>query len=1771
MGRRVAVGIAFLVSASLSACGGGGGGGGGGSTVPPPNTPGQGGAATANHQVCDGTGQLCLGLDSLTLTAGQSTRYVVTALNARGDGQPGVRIEIGGGSNTQIDPRSGSTNANGQVLGTIGALFGGSAIITATAPDLDAQVFLRVNIRGAGAPTPTGTMIGTGAPATLTPTPSSAAQVATIYMETEPFSISSELGGQVLVRAIAFDSNNEAVNDVNLLFDFSPKVGVLRPITTRTRTIFEEGRPLDGVAEAVIEIPPGEAAPGSIRVTATSPTAEGAVDFSIVPGAARRPPATVLLETTDARCGADSGGSIVLRAVVFDADNRPLPDVNVLFLTDQGLGRFFPLVQRTALIGNQDGVAESTLQVPAGAPVRRDPSTGFILPYDFRARAGGIEGTAQIYIVPGREPCDGSTTARTGEPSAITLSAGTKTIRVRGNGAIELSQIRAEVKDSGNNEVAGRKVRFFVDPRTTSVGATLLPANPGAGFCSQTPAMCGSPGTTCPAGETCETDPDNRFVAITDQAGNAQITVRAGSQIGTVSIGAEVVSNAGAEETVPCSHPDDAGLRCIRAASAAIVVSAGNPGRIALSLNRLFVNNQDGTMVTTLAAIVTDTQGNTVPDGTPVLITIGSLGDDAQVRDRIGVVGFPVTNGEAPCDVSQFPEQQGAPVLPQPGLAITCLIFPPDLSGADFTLVASSGGASTSRVMTLPGSIFELVAAANPSRVVVSDTQSGTSLITAVVLDPLGDPVPNVQLVFETEPAFANFGAGNVPPWIARERTDSNGIATATMEIGQTGQQQGSVEVLVYGGGRLRTNASVVDVSYTATGPPPIAGQPQSIRFVSANPQNITVRGAAGPDQSIVRFVVVDSGGLGLAGITVDFFVNGLGGARVSPERVITNAQGVAQTSILAGNRTSPIQVTATVDVDGNGTADLVARSQVVNVVGGRPSAGRIDIGPTFVNVAGGVVNGIQNRIFAFINDRFGNAVSPGTIVNFTANGGSIIDSQPTDADGVARATLVSGHAPADGIVSILATTIGEETFVDTNGNGIRDTGEPFTDIAEPFVDINGNGRFDADVPGETFIDVNGNGVWDQAQGPGVWDQDAILFLQQDVTFSGAPILTVEPSEFEVIAGTPVEFTVTAADVNGHAMTSRAILFAAIESSAADAGSLAGIGNSPSTAIEIPDYQTFGAIVPGVNQFKFTYLPPSSVPSNGALQVRINVVLEDRDGSAAASVAPGRNGRASVLVNGGVQAPPTATPTITPIPTATMTPSFTTTPMPTSTTTPTVPDTATPTLTFTPRPGALAYVQADPPSIGVRGAGIPEQSTVTFRLTDDQARPIAGMAVRFSVQSIGGETVSPGEATTAADGTVSTVVTSGRRTSNVRVRAELVANPSIFTLSVGVAVLGAPPAADRFSIAAQHVNVAGRVTLGINDVITAFLNDRFGNAVPQGTAVSFLSNASSVVNPSVSDADGRASATLITEGGRFPPDGIVRVLAFTRGEEPFIDANGDGIYNPGEVFADIPEPFIDANGNGVYDPDDPFELFVDVNGNGVWDSAQGPDVWDGNAMIWDVIPVTFSGPTIVILQPTSGFVIADGGTQEFTLSIADSLNNPLVAGTTISISTSEGISLRGLPASFTLEGAQSFGQTINGLNFFNFSVIDAQPGQGANDQSVEVIVTVNSPPSISAPGGNGSVSVSRVGTLLAAPTPTPTVTPTFTPEATSTPTETSTPTHTHTPTATPTNTNTPTATSTNTATATPTNTDTPTATHTNTSTPTSTETPTATSTPTDTP
>ena len=1706
MARRVVGWLLVCASAALlAACGGGGGGGsdggGGGGGIPTP----------LPNQVCDSTNRICISVDRLIVNVGDTTTFTVSVKDTAGNPQAGVQVVVTDGMALNILNPSGSTDAQGLFQGSVQGASGGSGLLTATAPGLsNLMAAVRMAVQGAPA-TATATETATGGgPGAPTPTPMSVAQITTIYMETDPLTVSSQNGGKVTVRAFAFDQDNKPVPNVNLLFDFAPRVGTLDQITTHTGS--------DGSAQVAINVQPGIAAPGPVVVTAKAGDVTGMVTFTVTPGAATVKVETVLLQISDATCGSDVGGGLTLRAIVFDADNKPIDDVNVLFVTP--IGEVLPLTAVTRANSGQDGVAQSTLQIPAGAPVLVDDS-GKIQPYTITARAGGVEGTVQLFIVPGREEClaGGNGSQNQGDAASVTMSASPDSVRVRGSGAREVSSVIATVFDNTGARLANAAVRFALAPAGNAAGAVLLPANLTGGYCSSPIGHACSTAADCDAGATCDVDPRNRFVAYTDRAGNAQIELRSGSGLGTVTVVAEIPSNLGDAFTDPCSDPRTPGERCIISNGLDVTVTAGLPVRLSVTVNQSAIDNNDGTELTTITAIVTDGQGNTVDNGTPVSFTVVPFTADDDVSQRIGIVGFPVTDGAPPCDTTQFQQQTGLPVTAQPGNATTCLTFPVNQAGTDVQIQVQSGNVTSLETVTLPGEVADLVAVANPSTVVVTDTMPAASVVSAVVRDADGNPVRNARITFESP--VGSFRTAP-PQFFTSALTDANGIASATLTI-PSGTSPQQVDVLVYGGGIGRATAVDVPVTVKSTGSTPGAGQPQSIVLQSATPPTIAVKSSGGPDQSVVAVTVVDALNTPLANVPVSFLVNALGGVQITPTKTVTDDMGVARTTVLAGTQATAVQITATVDVNNDGVFEAVNQFTAVNIVGGKPNAARFSLAAQFLNIAGRVTLGLEDQITAFLNDHFGNAVQPGTVVNFTTNGASVFNQAETDSAGRATTTLISeGGVPDNGIVTILATTIGEEPFVDTNGNGIHDPDEPFTDVPEPFIDTNGNGKWDA---GEFFIDVNGNGMWDAAQTPGVWDGNALIWTTAEVTLSAHTQATLDPLSFTIPDGGSQQFTLQVSDPDLNPLVGGSTISVKL---VGDGAQIVGL---PDT-ITLPDAESFGAMVPGLNVFSFFVVDSQpgqpSTPSN--LQVNVTITSEG-------SGSPGGNGSLFVAAVGQLLPPPTGTPvptaTATPTPTDTATPTATLTPTPvaptatatqtgtaTGTATPSVtgtaPATATVTATATPTlPAAsVQFVSAVPTAIGVRASGLAEQSVLTFRITDVTTHPVGGVKVTFSIVSLGGETVNPTMSITDGNGQVTTTLTSGTRTTSVQVLALVDANgdgtPDLSAQSTAVAILGAPPSQSRFSIAPEVRNIEGRVTLGLTDKVSAFVNDRFGNAVPP-TAVSFLPNGASIVDPSLTTTSGVATATLLSEGhaGQVPPSGIITVLAWTVGEEGFLDNNGNGRFDPGidTITTDNePEPFIDFRPlppldascpipppspfcDRAFEPGTPFEHFVDAGTlDGVWDTQGTSGVWDNNILVWDTTTVTFSGPLVTPVaktddgQPVNNFVIPDGGSESFTLEVHDDLVNPLVGGSTISVQATAGQVVGG---SITVPDGESFNQLIDGLTRFHFVVLDDAPGQGTVPQVVQITVTVTSK------NGNGSVIVAQGVLLPPVATPTP--------------------------------------------------------------------------------
>jgi hypothetical protein len=378
--------------------------------------------------------------------------------------------------------------------------------------------------------------------------------------------------------------------------------------------------------------------------------------------------------------------------------------------------------------------------------------------------------------------------------------------------------------------------------------------------------------------------------------------------------------------------------------------------------------------------------------------------------------------------------------------------------------------------------------------------------------------------------------------------------------------------------------------------------------------------------------------------------------------------------------------------------------------------------------------------------------------------------------------------------------------------------------------------------------------------------------------------------------------------------------------------------------------------------------------------------------------------------------------------------------------------------------GSISFVNADPANLALKGTGGPgrlENSTVTFKVLDSKGNPIVRL-VNFSLDTaVGGILVDPASATSAADGTVSTVVKAGTINSPVRVIATVAnTSPAITTLSDELVVSSGVVDQAHFSLSTKIFNIEGWNYDGTCTEVTAFLSDHFSNPVPDGTAVSFTAEGGQI-RPSC--LTGRPNIACGAEPALNPPgsctvafkssnprpgdnaafnnsNGRVTIMAYSLGEESFLDnptiVNGINLFDAGETYQDLREPFrydraitdeeansvnqgnntivpgtneayIDTDGNGIFSPSDGFY-------NGVLQSAPNGKVktihvrqsliqiFSGSDAFITSIPGVINFP-----QCVDGIKFTPGSTS-FSFQIFDLNRNIMPAGTTIAIATRNG-------------------------------------------------------------------------------------------------------------------------------------------------------------------
>jgi len=244
-------------------------------------------------------------------------------------------------------------------------------------------------------------------------------------------------------------------------------------------------------------------------------------------------------------------------------------------------------------------------------------------------------------------------------------------------------------------------------------------------------------------------------------------------------------------------------------------------------------------------------------------------------------------------------------------------------------------------------------------------------------------------------------------------------------------------------------------------------------------PEQIYLKGSGFTESSVVSFEVRDAAGNPLPGRVVELRLQtGAGGvtmegrgvesvdpASANPFVQTSDALGRVSARVNSGTQPTPVRIHARLAGSTGGTP-IATVSSNLGVAIGLPSQLNFSFSQGARNIEGYDLDGTANTYQIIAADRAGNPVPAGTSVNFVAEGGQIEAIRQTQlVNGIARTTasFVSAEPrPRDGRVTITAYALGEESFVDLNGNNRFDTGEPFQDLGSVFKDRLFDGTWDA-------------------------------------------------------------------------------------------------------------------------------------------------------------------------------------------------------------------------------------------------------------------------------------------------------------------------------------------------------------------------------------------------------------------------------------------------------------------------------------------------------------------------------------------------------------------------------------------------------------------------------------------------------------------------------------------------------------------------------------
>lgn len=536
---------------------------------------------------------------------------------------------------------------------------------------------------------------------------------------------------------------------------------------------------------------------------------------------------------------------------------------------------------------------------------------------------------------------------------------------------------------------------------------------------------------------------------------------------------------------------------------------------------------------TTLSISISD---NNVTEQSPATITVTVLTDGQAVVGE--VVTFTTSLGS-------FSPETGTALTLEDGIA-SIVLNGGIASGAGTVTAGISSGESVSVGFTTqaPSAIVLRIGSGSPfteGNISISLSPlsaGGTSVISASLVDEQG------QLYSESaEFTFTSLCSAKETPTASLDSpvVTSNGKAESIyFAKGCVGDDPITANVVVNGQNLSATGSITV-----------LSADLGSIQFVSATPQHIAIQGAGSderPESATVIFKILDTNNNPLSGKDVTFSLSStIGGIILNPINATTNNEGLVQTVVNSGTVARTVRVLASVD---DSAPVIQTQSSELKISTGIPDQDSMSISATNLAPRAWNHDGVEVTLTARLADAFNNP-PPATAVYFTTEGGSIenLDASCTTGDDGSCSVIwrsqfprPEGHVLGDvnnpnhvpevsntmgqkygGRVTILATTIGEESFPDLNGNGRFDvcevpafiggngkpcladgsfnesgadttysgndvSGRPY-DIGEAYADYNEDGVFNQETGSEAggeleeLVDFNQNGVYDGKDG----------------------------------------------------------------------------------------------------------------------------------------------------------------------------------------------------------------------------------------------------------------------------------------------------------------------------------------------------------------------------------------------------------------------------------------------------------------------------------------------------------------------------------------------------------------------------------------------------------------------------------------------------------------------------------------------------------------